>query len=44
MIYRVSIVTEYDDNGYFAYSPELPGCIYPRVKPMRKLWKIFVRQ
>jgi len=26
MNYRVSIVLEYDDAGYFAYSPELPGC------------------
>ncbi len=27
MTYRFSIVIEHDDNGYFAYSPELPGCI-----------------
>ena len=26
MNYRVSIVLEYDDAGYVAYSPELPGC------------------
>jgi predicted RNase H-like HicB family nuclease len=26
MNYRVSIVLEHDDAGYFAYSPELPGC------------------
>ena len=26
MNYRVSIVLERDDAGYFAYSPELPGC------------------
>ncbi|TVR36156.1 MAG: type II toxin-antitoxin system HicB family antitoxin, partial [Spirochaetaceae bacterium] len=26
MNYRVSIVIEQDDAGYFAYSPELPGC------------------
>jgi len=23
---KVSIVIEHDENGYFAYSPELPGC------------------
>ena len=26
MTHRVSIVIEEDDSGYFAYSPELPGC------------------
>ena len=26
MTYNVSIVIEQDDAGYFAYSPELPGC------------------
>ncbi len=26
MDYRVSVVIEHDDNGHFAYSPELPGC------------------
>jgi predicted RNase H-like HicB family nuclease len=26
MNYRVSIVLEQDESGYFAYSPELPGC------------------
>ena len=23
---KVSAVIEHDDNGYYAYSPELPGC------------------
>lgn len=23
---KVSIVIEHDENGYFTYSPELPGC------------------
>ena len=26
MNYKVSIVIEKDEAGYFAYSPELPGC------------------
>ncbi len=26
MDYRVSVVIEHDDDGHFAYSPELPGC------------------
>ena len=26
MNYKVSIVIEQDEAGYFAYSPELPGC------------------
>ena len=26
MNYKVSIVIEHDDAGFFAYSPELPGC------------------
>ena len=26
MPHKVSIVIEHDSNGYFAYSPELPGC------------------
>jgi predicted RNase H-like HicB family nuclease len=27
LTYRISIVIEHDNNGYFAYSPELPGCV-----------------
>ncbi len=23
---KISAVIEHDDSGYFAYSPELPGC------------------
>lgn len=26
MTYKVSVVIEKDDHGYFAYSPELQGC------------------
>jgi predicted RNase H-like HicB family nuclease len=26
MSYKVSVVIEQDDAGYFAYCPELPGC------------------
>ena len=26
MTYKVSIVIEQDEAGYFAYAPELPGC------------------
>ena len=26
MNYRLSAVIESDENGYFAYCPELPGC------------------
>ncbi len=26
MAYKVSIVIEKDENGYYAYSPELEGC------------------
>ena len=26
MTYKASIVIEHDDNGYYAYSPDLPGC------------------
>lgn len=26
MSYKVSVVTEKDDDGYYAYCPELPGC------------------
>ncbi len=26
MSYKVSIIIEKDDNGYYAYSPELYGC------------------
>lgn len=26
MSYRVSVVIERDEHGYFAYSPELQGC------------------
>ena len=26
MSYKVSIVIEKDENGYYAYSPELEGC------------------
>jgi predicted RNase H-like HicB family nuclease len=25
-VYRVSVVIEKDENGYFAYCPELQGC------------------
>jgi predicted RNase H-like HicB family nuclease len=25
--YKVSVVIEQDENGCFAYAPELPGCI-----------------
>lgn len=27
MNYKVSVVLERDPNGYFAYVPELPGCV-----------------
>lgn len=27
MNYKVSVVIEQDDEGFFAYAPELPGCI-----------------
>lgn len=26
MSYKISVVVEKDDSGYFVYSPELPGC------------------
>ena len=26
MTYKVNIVVEKDDNGYYAYAPELEGC------------------
>jgi predicted RNase H-like HicB family nuclease len=26
MSYKVNVVIEKDDNGYYAYSPELEGC------------------
>ncbi len=26
MVHKVSIVIEKDENGYYAYSPELDGC------------------
>ena len=26
MSYSVSVVIEKDENGYYAYAPELPGC------------------
>ena len=26
MLYKVSIVIEKDDHGYYAYAPELEGC------------------
>ena len=26
MTYRASIIVEQDDYGYYAYSPDLPGC------------------
>ena len=26
MAYKVSIIIEKDENGYYAYSPELEGC------------------
>lgn len=26
MTYKASIVVEHDDNGFYAYSPDLPGC------------------
>ena len=26
MVHKVSIVIEKDENGYYAYSPELEGC------------------
>ncbi|WP_228020542.1 type II toxin-antitoxin system HicB family antitoxin [Sphaerospermopsis sp. LEGE 08334] len=26
MSYKVSIVIEKDEDGYYAYCPELPGC------------------
>jgi predicted RNase H-like HicB family nuclease len=26
MFYKVSIVIEKDEHGYYAYCPELPGC------------------
>ncbi len=25
-VYRISVVIEKDEDGYFAYSPELQGC------------------
>ncbi len=27
MTYKVNIVIEKDDNGYYAYAPELEGCL-----------------
>jgi predicted RNase H-like HicB family nuclease len=26
MTYKASVVIEHDDNGFYAYSPDLPGC------------------
>ncbi|WP_375474274.1 type II toxin-antitoxin system HicB family antitoxin [uncultured Nostoc sp.] len=26
MSYKINIIIEKDENGYYAYSPELPGC------------------
>jgi len=26
MSYKISAVIEHDEHGYYAYSPELPGC------------------
>lgn len=26
MTYKASIVVEHDDHGFYAYSPDLPGC------------------
>ncbi|MEX2088370.1 MAG: type II toxin-antitoxin system HicB family antitoxin [Bacteroidota bacterium] len=26
MTHKASIIVEHDDNGYYAYSPDLPGC------------------
>lgn len=26
MRYKVSVVIEMDENGFYAYCPELPGC------------------
>jgi predicted RNase H-like HicB family nuclease len=26
MTYKASIIVEHDDNGYYAYCPDLPGC------------------
>ncbi|MGH8001747.1 MAG: type II toxin-antitoxin system HicB family antitoxin [Brasilonema sp.] len=26
MFYKVNIIIEKDEDGYYAYSPELPGC------------------
>ncbi|NES20942.1 MAG: type II toxin-antitoxin system HicB family antitoxin [Symploca sp. SIO3E6] len=26
MSYRVSVIIEKDDDGYYSYCPELPGC------------------
>jgi predicted RNase H-like HicB family nuclease len=26
MSYKVSVVIEHDENGYYAWCPELPGC------------------
>ncbi|GAB4189580.1 MAG: type II toxin-antitoxin system HicB family antitoxin [Coleofasciculaceae cyanobacterium] len=26
MFYKVSVIIEKDEDGYYAYSPELPGC------------------
>ncbi len=26
MFYKVSIIIEKDEDGYYAYCPELPGC------------------
>ena len=27
MDYRISVVLEQDDEGYFVYAPDLPGCV-----------------
>ena len=26
MTYKISVVIELDENGFYAYCPELPGC------------------
>jgi len=26
MSYKISVVIELDENGFYAYCPELPGC------------------
>jgi len=26
MSYKINIIIEKDENGYYAYSPDLPGC------------------